>query len=286
MTRPFYWSVKRELWENRALFIAPLVAGGVVLAGYVMGSWTLPGVARKVAASAESAQSLEGPFSFAAFAVLTTSILVAVFYCLGALGGEQRDRSLLFWKSLPVSDLKTVAAKAFVPMVVTPAVVLAVAVATQLAMLIWGSVVLLLANISPAILWSSAPLPSNASVLAYVLIALSLWYAPLWGWLLLVSAWARRMAILWAIGVPGAAAVFLAATVGPETAYRIIPSRLVGGIPAAFASKVKEGKPEIDFERIDPAGFLASPGLWLGLIVAALFFAGAVHLRRSREPNG
>src|SRR3546814_20822192 len=38
---------------------------------------------------------------------------VVFFYCLGALYDDRRDRSILFWKSLPVSDASTVLSKVF-----------------------------------------------------------------------------------------------------------------------------------------------------------------------------
>ena len=59
-----------------------------------------------------------------------------MFYCLDALYGERRDRSILFWKSLPVSDLTTVLSKASIPIVVLPLLTFAVTVATQLIMLL------------------------------------------------------------------------------------------------------------------------------------------------------
>ena len=40
--RPFYWSVRRELWENRSLFIAPLVAAGIVLLALILRAMHLP----------------------------------------------------------------------------------------------------------------------------------------------------------------------------------------------------------------------------------------------------
>ena len=35
-TRPMYWSIRRELWENRSIYIAPLVVAGVVLIGFLI----------------------------------------------------------------------------------------------------------------------------------------------------------------------------------------------------------------------------------------------------------
>ena len=73
------------------------------------------------------------PFTFAALLLMfTTSFIVGVFYCVDALQGERRHRSILFWKSLPVSDLTTtVLSKASIPFAMLPQVTFAVTVVTQ-----------------------------------------------------------------------------------------------------------------------------------------------------------
>ncbi len=123
----------------------------------------------------------------------------SIFYCLDALYGERRDRSILFWKSLPVSDLTTVLAKASIPLVVLPLIVFAITVATQLIML-------LLSSLRPAgerlecrrrcgdTCRSSRCEPCCSTAWSVI----ALWYAPIYAWLLLISAWARRAAFLWA----------------------------------------------------------------------------------------
>src|ERR1700719_4587151 len=107
-TRPMYWSLRRELWENRSIYIAPLAVAGVALFGFslssIAGIWEKP-------LRLNPAQP-QAPYDMAAGLMMLTGIVVSVFYCLDALHGERRDRRILFWKSLPVSDLTTVLAKA------------------------------------------------------------------------------------------------------------------------------------------------------------------------------
>ena len=142
---------------------------------------------------------LEEHYSFAEFAIMGTTFVVAVFYCLDALHGERRDRSILFWKSLPVSDLTTVLSKAAIPLVVLPLLTFAITVLTQLIMALMSSAVLLGSGLSVATLWAQLSLPQTWLALLYHLVTVhSLWYAPIFGWLILVSAWARRAPILWA----------------------------------------------------------------------------------------
>jgi ABC-2 type transport system permease protein len=285
-TRPLYWSIRRELWENRAIFVAPLATAAVILVGYLIGSFHLPRAARSaLAETTRHSAGLDGPFAFAAVAIMAVGWLVSIFYCLAALQAERRDRSILFWKSLPVSDLTVVASKAAVPFIIVPAVVLATAVATQMVMLIWGSVVLLLNNINPGVLWRHQPLLWNAFVMSYVLVCATLWNAPFWGWLLLVSGWARRMAFLWAVGPIIGLTIFARMAFNSDSAYgRFLGERYSSGLSRAFGTTGHGEKAMPDFDRLDPIRFLTTPGLWVGLIVAAAFLAAAVWLRRRREP--
>jgi ABC-2 type transport system permease protein len=87
--------------------------------------------------------AIEVPYDVAAMVLIITAFIVGLFYCLDALYGERRDRSILFWKSLPVSDLTTVLSKATIALVVLPLVTFAVIVATQFVMLLWTSVLLI-----------------------------------------------------------------------------------------------------------------------------------------------
>ena len=117
-TRPFYWSVRRELWENRSIYIAPLIVAIVVLFGFLLSTIGLPERRRDVLLlDPEKARAaIDMPYNVAAMMLIFTAFIVGIFYCLDALHGERRDRSILFWKSLPVSDLTTLLSKATIPL--------------------------------------------------------------------------------------------------------------------------------------------------------------------------
>ena len=121
--RPLYWSVRRELWENRAIYLAPACVAGVYLFGFLFYLHALPHLVRAAIPpeAVEQRGALLQPFDFAAAAVMGVAFIIGLLYCLEALYGERRDRSLLFWKSLPVSDLTAVLAKASIPLLVVPA---------------------------------------------------------------------------------------------------------------------------------------------------------------------
>jgi len=276
-----YWSVRRELWENRSVYIAPLVVAAVVLFGFAISTIGLPHRRRAVLMldPAHQRAAIEKPYDVAAIMLILTALMVGVFYCLDALHGERRDRSILFWKSLPVSDLTTVLSKASIPLVVLPPLIFAIIVATQLIMLLMSNVVLLLSGVSTTT-WTQLPLFHHSLILLYGLIAIALWHAPIYGWLLLVSAGARRATFLWAV-LP-----FLAIGVLEKIAfntshfasmlkYRLMPA-------TAFAFKAHG---EVDsLTQLTSGRFLSTPGLWIGLVLGAAFIAAAVRLRRNREP--
>jgi len=281
----FYWSVKRELWEHRSIFMAPLIVAGLVLCGFLIRIAHLPQIVRSAEHTNPIEQTLKiaAPFGIGTFAIVGVALIVGFFYCLGALYNERRDRSILFWKSLPVSNVTTVLSKTFVPLVVLPVVVFVVAIVTQLVMLGMGSAVLSANGMSPATLWVHWPMLRMALVLAYLLVVVVLWYAPICGWLLLVSSWAKSKAILWAVLPP--LGLCIAEKIAFDTSYvsALVNYRLNGWMSEALY--YKKGMDVSDpLAMLTPAHFFSSPGLWAGLVVAAALLAGAVWLRRNREP--
>jgi len=284
-TRPLYWSVRRELWENKSVYVAPLAAAAVLLFGYAISTITLPRRMQALQALDPGRQSatVTMPYNVIAGLVFVTAFIVAVFYCLDALHGERRDRSILFWKSLPVSDRTAVLAKASIPLVVLPLVVFAVVVAAHVFILALSTLVLAGNGPGLATLWTHVRVLQTAVALLYALAAISLWHAPLYGWLLLVSAWARRSAFLWAVLPPLAIAVFERIAFQSSHFGRWLVWRIAGWFMQAFMPRVK-GTAVEPLAAMTPGRLLTTPGLWAGLLFAALFLAAAVRVRRRREP--
>src|SRR5438270_1602139 len=143
-TRPFYWSVLREVWENQSIYLAPAIVAVVALIGFLFSTAGLP--ERRAAVlllGAEKARAgIEAPYDVVAMMLIFTAFIVGLFYCLDALHGERRDRSILFWKSLPVSDLTSVLSKATIPLVVLPLITFVITVVTQFLMLLISTAVL------------------------------------------------------------------------------------------------------------------------------------------------
>ena len=283
--RPLYWSVRRELWENASIYVGPLVVAAVFMLGFLLSTIGLPRRMRALSALEPAKQhaAVVMPYSVAASLIILTAYMVGAFYCLDALHGERRDRSILFWKSLPVSDLTTVLSKASVPLVVLPLIAFAVSLATQLAMLLWSTFVLLASGAGAGRLWTELPLVQMTLVMAYGLTVHALWHAPIYGWLLLVSGWARRATLLWAVLPPLAIGVLERTVFQTSHFASWVKYRLIGTMRVAFALEHKD----VDIDRLTqltPARFLATPGLWIGLVAAAAFLAAAARLRRRRDP--
>ena len=278
--RLFTWSVRREFWENRSLYLAPLAVAALIVVGSVIGAFHLPRpLQQNVLDAAEQQTLIQQPYTFAALLLMFSTFIAGAIYCLDALYGERRDRSILFWKSLPVSDLNTVLAKASIPLLVLPLLTFAITAMTQLVMFVVGSVRFAGTGVS---LWSHLSLPHMWTMLLYHLVVVhSLWWAPYWAWLLLASAWARRAPFLWAV-LP-----VLAISLGEKIAFNtthfaaMLGQRFAGGPPAAGP---KPNPMSMDALGAPAMQVLSSASFWIGLLVAAAFLAAAVRLRRSREP--
>jgi ABC-2 type transport system permease protein len=285
-TRPLYWSVRRELWENKSIYVAPLAAAGVLLFGFLISTFTLP---RRMDAMllldpARQSARVMMPYNVVAGLVFLTAFIVAVFYCLDALHGERRDRSILFWKSLPVSDLTTVISKAAVPLVVLPLIVLAIVLTAHLFILVLSTLALLGNGPGLKTLWTYVKFFQMPVALVYGLTVIALWHAPLYAWLLLVSAWARRSAFLWAVLPPLAVVVFEKIAFNSTHFGAWLRYRLIGWFPRAFVPHERGSGTIEPLAALTPGTFLISPGLWAGLLFAALFLYAAVRVRRRREP--
>jgi ABC-2 type transport system permease protein len=284
--QPFYWSVRRELWENKSIYIAPLIVAGVLLFGFLVSTIGLPERRRAVLQLDPGVQraAIEMPYDVVAMMLLFTGFIVAVFYCLDALYGERRERSILFWKSLPVSDLTTVLSKASIALLVLPPLIFAIVIATQLVMLLWTSVLLIVNGLNPATTWTHFNMIRQSLILLYGLIVAAIWHAPIYGWLLLVSGWVRRATFLWAILPPFAISVFEKITFGTSHIASLVVYRLMGFASEAFAFN-PHGKESIhDLAQLTPGRYLSAPGLWIGLVCAVTLFVAAARLRRYRGP--
>ena len=284
MPRPLFWSVRREIWENRSIYLAPLIVAAVVLFATSLSMIGLPKTVRAAAADPARQHALIfRHYGMAPVPIMFITFIVGFFYSLDALYGERRDRSILFWKSLPVSDRTAVLSKAVIPLVILPLIAFVLGEVTQFIVLLLNTAVLAANGLSAAPLWSEFHLFQEPLVAGYHLMAHVLYLAPLCGWLLLVSAWARRTPLLWALLPPFAIGVIERIVFNSKYSLALVNNRVMGAMEASFTAEGQHGMPD-RLSQLTPLSLLTAPGLWIGLLFTAAFLAAAVRVRRSREP--
>lgn len=299
-TRLLFWSVRRELWENRSVTIAPFAAAGLLILAILIPILIFTG---KHADHAQSFGVMTGakdgfalwiPYMLVGAPVFGIGVFVALAYSLGALHGERRDRSILFWKSLPVSDLVTVLSKAAIPIILMPLISFVAAVAAQLVIFaialaagaflgantqfVWAGVPMD-GHGAVSVIWNGTPIAYLTLCTFYGVVTTALWQAPIYAWLLLVGGWARRMTFVWAVAPVIGLALVERIALGTDTLSTTFSDRLDGSLHVAFADGTGQALPVLT-----PVRFVCDPGLWIGLVIAALFLGAAVLLRRHRQP--
>lgn len=275
-----YWSIRRELMEYRSIYLAPLVIAGVVVAGFVIVLAQLPATMRNALAldSAQQRDAISHPYEIAAALIMMAAFIVSIYYALDTLYGERRDRSILFWKSLPVSDVTAVIAKTCVLLVVLPIVAFAITLICEAIVGLLSIAVLAANGLSVAKFWALLTPFETLYGLAYHLVTVHiLWYAPLYAWLMLISAWSRRAPLLWAALPPFAIVVFEKVAFHTTYFQDFLISRFSGGNGSSGGML----DPEM---QMHPFHFVLAPGLWYGLFFAAAFLFAAARLRRYRGP--
>jgi ABC-2 type transport system permease protein len=310
--------VRREFWEHRSLWIAPLVFVGVLLFTSAWGTIVAGGNHHEITSAAtvndihdmseHERADLQGAIDLpvaskqtiqaAAIVGLTGVIgaftcIVVFFYLIDCLYSERRDRSILFWKSLPVSDAQVVLSKILVAMLVIPLGVLLLAGVTQslLSVILWfrfhGTVI---GNVIPVfsfVAWAKAEAASLSIVFGGVL-----WYAPIAGYLLVMSAWARRNVFLWVILPPIALPILEYWMLGSANVAHFLGRRFGGFINEmnldTSVFKHQPGNVQMPpvndvFDALSVSGMFTHPEMWIGLLCAAIMVALTIRLRRYRD---
>jgi ABC-2 type transport system permease protein len=285
MIRQFYWAVRREMWENRWLWLAPSAVAFVLAIGVATYAFKIPEPMRAITALAamHQRQAINVPYDVVAGLMMAIGLIVAAVYCVDALHGERRDRSILLWKSLPVSDVMTVLAKLTIPVLVLPLIIWTLTVAVQLVLLLLSTAILTAHGESAALIWTQLHMTSNSFGLLYHLVALhGISTVPIYAWLLLVSAWATRAPFAWAILPPAAIMLFERVAFGTTRIAGLVLNQLGGG---ASAPPPVPGATLMDSMNALPlTQLVVAPALWVGFVIAALFLVGAVRLRRGAQP--
>jgi ABC-2 type transport system permease protein len=302
--------VRREFWENKgALRTTPLIIGGIYIVFLLMSIfttahfdnelYTFREAVRLLAEQPAEIRATHGQEVMLGSSVFFTVVLafVVFFYLLGALYDDRKDRSILFWKSLPASDTLTIASKLLVAMVLAPLIFWVVFILTQVVMGIIASVMVMSVGENPWTLFLSVVNPLEAWFMLLVsYIASSIWFLPIYGWLLLVSSFAPRIPLLFAVLPPVVFAIlqiwigFLRTFTLNSNLFGII-GEWVANSPAILSVGVHDGRGMLtlgaplnkDFDHaVTVANIfdrLFSLQMLAGLAIAAIFLAGALWMR-------
>ena len=325
------WLLRREFWEHKGSFFwTPLVIAVVMLTsvtGTLAYTFFREGgrVNRIVVNGVEMSKgelfsaavnaiplekrmaivhALAGGYIYVAAPLFIVMAALVFFYCLGALNDERRDRSIFFWKSLPVSDELTVLSKVLAAVCVVPVITMAIATLTGVGMLVLMSIGLGLKGINLAgpllgsVDFYLAPFRLLALLPVYIL-----WALPTIGWLLMVSAWARSKVFLWAVGTPLIALVlvkwldFMISSAGltlypdwfaTNIVLRGLGSTVPGGwlaferVPTHTMMMADTGSIDAGAVFVQSWMTLAAPSVWIGAIAGAAMIYAAMRLRSQR----
>lgn len=278
----FIWLVRREFWQNKAIWVLPAAVGALMVAASLFGK-----IEVEMLNATEHRSVLAGVLFLVAIGGVfwVTMGIYSSWYLLDCLYADRKDRSVLFFKSMPVSDSATVLSKLFVGVVAIPLVYFAAADVSALLMAFVISVRSRL--MFGTSLWSPELWLQQQVLWGYLMATGALWYLPLVGWLMLVSAWAKRAVILQAILPPLAIMLIERLFIGTHHSAALFRDRLLGGgyvalhHPIHWSLSAGEMTPGV-WQLPDPVGFLSSPDVWIGVLAGVILIAGAVQLRMRR----
>jgi ABC-2 type transport system permease protein len=285
----YAWLIKREFWENRAIWVVPSIIGVLLILAALFGRIQFTNL------NTPQQSHVVGGMVLSAFGV-TFFVVMSIYstwYLLDCLYGDRKDRSVLFWKSLPISDTTTVLSKLLVALVVIPLVYF---VAADITTLLIAFIISVRASASLGGAMWHADLWLQLQILwLYVIITSAIWFLPVAGWLLVISAWAKRAVMLWSILPPLALYLGERWFFGTHFIATQLGDRLLGYGPRAFHASPDSSfwmtttfdndqvtTPSSIWALLDPGTFFSSPQTWIGAAVGAALVVVAIQLRLRR----
>jgi ABC-2 type transport system permease protein len=300
--------IRRELWEHRAIYVTPAAIAVIVTLGVLAMLTLTSGFAKELDLAIFSAQNITGDAGDAArraaltmFFVGTSWLFVValmfltVFYSLDSLYAERKDKSILFWRSMPVTDAETVISKLLTAAIVIPAVTAVGIWITHLINLVVTSIwVASKGGDAGILIWGSVAILDNWLAALIIVVASGLWMSPFIAWFLFVSTWAKRMPIVWAFLPP--IVLGLLEWIVFRTRYFLTTVGERGDITPLFhklsleqffeEEQWREGVENISLlQHMDLVGFVTNPGFWSGLLVCGILTSAAIYVRRFRDDS-
>jgi ABC-2 type transport system permease protein len=297
--------LKREIWEHRSIYVTPVAIASIVTLGTLAALVFAGGFAKELdlaifgatnlAGDAERKVVLTGFFIGTSWLFLFAAGVLTIFYTLDSLYAERKDKSILFWRSLPITDAEAVLSKLATALLVIPLVTVAAIAATHIVNLIVTSLwVSAKGGDAGLLIWGSVPLLDNWLAGLIVILASAVWMSPFIGWFLFVSAFTKRAPLLMAfmplVLIPLLEAIFLRSSVFAEAVFGrggVIPLFRGMDIEAFFDEENLRVNEEIVslLALLDVPKFLTSASMWAGVIVCGLFVTAAIYVRRYRDES-
>jgi ABC-2 type transport system permease protein len=285
----YAWLIKREFWENRAIWVVPSIIGVLLILAALFGRIQFTDL------NTPQQSQVVGQMVLSAFGV-TFYVVMSIYstwYLLDCLYADRKDRSVLFWKSLPISDTATVLSKLLVALIVIP---LLYFVAADVTTLLIAFIISVRASAALGGAMWHADLWLQLQVLwLYVIITTAIWFLPVAAWLMVISAWAKRAVMLWTVLPPLALYLGERWIFGTRFVATALHDRLLGYGPQAFHTGAGSSfwmtttfdndqitTPSSIWALLDPGTFFSSPQTWIGAAVGAALVVGAIQLRLRR----
>jgi ABC-2 type transport system permease protein len=295
--------LKRELWEHRSIFVTPIAIASIVTLGTIAMIVFASGFASEldivifgatnVARDAERSIALTVFFIGTSWLFVVATGILTIFYTLDSLYAERKDKSILFWRSLPVTDAEAVISKLFTAIVLIPLIAFAAIVVTHLVNLTITSIWVSTRGADAGhLIWGSIPLFSDWLGALVFLIASSIWMSPFVGWFLLVSAFTKRspllMAFLPMVLISLAEIIILRSHYFFNTVFNL-KMPLFGNMDASTffdEERLLSGDRAMTLlDQMSIVQFVSSPTVWGGIAVCALFTTAAIYVRRYRDES-
>ena len=297
--------IRREFWEHRSIWVTPAAVAVVVSLVSLAALVTVSAFDREVhlaifsaanlAGDAERQAALTAYFLATSWIFLVSLAILTIFYSLDSLYSERKDKSILFWRSMPITDSETVVSKLLTAVFLLPLVTVAVIIATHFVNLIVSSIwIAVQGGDAGHIVWGSVALFDNWTAALIFTVASALWMSPFIGWFLFVSAFTKRAPLLMAfmplILIPIIEWLFFRSKIFLEAVLdRGDLNPLLRGVDVERLfdeDKLKVNEEAIRLlAQLDIGDFIVSPSLWAGFIVCGLFTTAAIYVRRYRDES-
>ncbi len=297
--------IRREIWEHRAIYVTPIAIAVIVSLISLAGMVTVSAFDKELNIALFSASNIAGDterqaaltvfFLGTSWVFLFALAILTTFYTLDSLYAERKDKSILFWRSLPIIDAETVLSKLFTAVFVLPLFTIAAIIATHLVnLVITTGWVMVKGGNAAHLVWGSVSLFDNWVAALVVTIACAIWMSPLIGWFLFVSAFTKRSPLLMAfmplIIIPIIEWIFFRSKLFASAVFgrgEMIPLFREMDLERFFDEERMKVNEEVVslLAHIDVGKFLLSPSVWAGVVVCGLFATAAIYVRRYRDES-